>query len=75
MKERSARVNGVRTPLCKSGGVFRDLDADDLGAIVVRELLAKTDIPADKVDEVIFGNVAQPMHAATVARVSALKAG
>jgi acetyl-CoA acetyltransferase family protein len=70
-----AIVDGVRTPFCKAGGQFRDVAADDLGAAAVRELLARHDVDPAEVDEVVFGCVAQPAHAANVARVIALKAG
>lgn len=75
MTERIAIVDGLRTPFCKAGGVFNNWEADDLGAIVVRELLAKVHLPADEVDELIFGNVLQPPHASNVARVLAVKGG
>lgn len=73
MKERIAVVDGVRTPFCKAGGVFRDWEADDLGAFVVRELLARVALPLEEIDELIFGNVLQPPHASNVARVIAVK--
>lgn len=75
MKERVAIIDGIRTPFCKAGVVFKELDADDLGAIAARELLARTEFPVDRINEVIFGNVAQPVNAPNVARVIALKAG
>ncbi len=75
MKERVAIVGGVRTPLCKAGEALRELEADDLGAFAVKELLARTAFPAQRIDEVILGNVAQPVGSANIARVVALKAG
>jgi len=75
MKERIAIVDGIRTPFCKAGGVMREIEADDLGAFVVRELLARTPIAAEMVDELIFGNVLQPAHAANIARIIAVKGG
>jgi acetyl-CoA C-acetyltransferase/acetyl-CoA acyltransferase len=75
MKERLAIIDGVRTPFCKAGGAMAGLSADDLGAIAVRELMARTGFPAATLDELIAGNVAQPIEAANVARVIALKAG
>lgn len=75
MKERIAIIEGIRTPFCKSGGVFKELSADDLGAIAVKELLVRTEFPVNEIDELIFGNVAQPVNAANIARVIALKAG
>ncbi len=75
MKERIAIVEGIRTPFCKAGGLFKELEADDLGAFVVKELMARSDIPPEKIDEVIFGNVIQPIHAMNIARVVAVKGG
>jgi acetyl-CoA acetyltransferase family protein len=75
MTERIAIIDGVRTPMAKAGTVFKDTSADDLGAIVVRETLARSGVPPADVDEVIIGNVAQPPNAANIARVIALKSG
>jgi acetyl-CoA acetyltransferase family protein len=75
MKERLAIIDGVRTPFCKAGGPLQGMTADDLGAAVVKELLARTDFPAKDLDELIVGNVSQPIEAANVARIVGLKAG
>ncbi|MEE9369450.1 MAG: thiolase family protein [Pontiella sp.] len=75
MKSRLAIVDGIRTPFCKAGGKLKTVQADDLGAFAVKELLARTGFPAGEIDEVVFGNVAQPIHAANIARVIALKSG
>lgn len=75
MKERIAIVAGIRTPFCKAGGVLRDMEADDLGAFVVAELMARTGIPGNKIDELIFGNVLQPPQSYNIARIIAIKAG
>lgn len=75
MKERIAIVDGIRTPWCKAGGALREMSADDLGAVAVKELMARTGFAPEDLDELIFGNVAQPVEAANVARVLALKAG
>jgi acetyl-CoA acetyltransferase family protein len=75
MKERIAIIDGLRSPMGKMGGKLKSYKADDLGAYVVRELLARHGDLKDKIDEVIIGNVAQPAHAANIARVIALKAG
>ena len=75
MAQRIAIVDGVRTPFCRAGGALKGVGADDLGALVVRELLARTGVGPGQVDEVIFGAVAQPAEAMNPARVIALKAG
>lgn len=75
MIERIAIVDGVRTPFCRANGAFKDIEADDLGAFVVKELLARTGLDPNLIDELIFGNVIQPPHATNIARVLAVKGG
>jgi len=72
---RLAIVAGLRTPFCKAGGAMAGMGADDLAARVVRELLLRSGQDPRQVDELVMGNVAQPVDAANVARVVALKAG
>lgn len=75
MSDRIAIVSGVRTPFCKGGGVFKDIQADDLGAYALKELFARAPFDPNLIDEVILGNVLQPPHATNIARVIAVKAG
>ena len=73
--ERIAIISGLRTPMAKAGGKFKTLQADTLGSKIVREVMLRSPLGFDEVDEVIIGNVAQPIHAANIARVIALRAG
>ena len=73
-REKLAIVDGLRTPFCKMGGPLARLAADELARQAVVALLAKTGIPTEAVDEVIFGCVAQPFESANIARVIALRA-
>jgi len=75
MKERIAVVLGFRTPFCKAGGVMKDLEADDLGAFIVSELIARSGLSGKNVDELIFGNVLSPPQSANIARIIAVKGG
>jgi acetyl-CoA acyltransferase len=68
-------VDGLRTPYSKAGTELKDVDAADLGRIVVGELVARTGFDPAELDQVIVGNIAQPPDAVNVARVSALRAG
>ncbi len=68
-------VAGVRTPVGKHGGAFRDLPAQHLAAVVIEELLKRTQIDPNLIDEVIFGCIGQYSDAPNVARVAALMAG
>ncbi len=77
-RQESARevvvVAGIRTPLGKAGGAFDQLGAVELGAIAVREVLARSPLTRDDIDQLIIGNVIQPAEAANIARVIALTA-
>ncbi len=72
---RIAIVDGIRTPFIKAGTLFKDITAQELGRIVVRELLDRLEFDPNLIDEVIFGNVAQPPEAANIARVISLMSG
>jgi acetyl-CoA acyltransferase len=74
-KPRVAIVEGIRTPFCKAGGVFRDIEADDLGAFIVAELLARTGAHGALAEALVFGNVIQPPPLANIARIIAVKGG
>ncbi len=68
-------VEAVRTPVGNHGGVFRDVDAKELARTVIRGILDRTGVDPAKIDEVIFGCIAQPSDAPNITRVAALMAG
>jgi len=68
-------IDGFRTPYVKAGTVFKNVHPVDLGAAVVKEVVARTGINKDLIDEVIVGNTGMPAEAANIARVIALRAG
>jgi acetyl-CoA acetyltransferase family protein len=72
---RLAIIDGIRTPFSKAGTDLKSLPAQELGRIVVSELLERTGIDRRIISQIIFGNVAQPPEAANIARVIALNAG
>ncbi len=72
---RVAIVRGLRTPFAKAGTVYRNLDALDLGRIVVAELIQRSGIDAKTIDEVIYGTVIPSVKAANIAREIVLGTG
>jgi len=68
-------IAGLRSPFCRMGTDFAELDAADLGRHVCSALIARTGIDPGALSEVIFGCVAQPVDAANVTRVIALRSG
>lgn len=61
-----------RSAIGRSGGMFRDLDVQDLAAPVLRAALADTPFSSGQIDDVILGNAAGP--GGNIARLAALTA-
>lgn len=72
---RIAVIDGIRTPFVKYQTQFQDVSAQELGRIVMRELIERVEFDPGLCDEVIMGCVGQPADAANIARVIALLAG
>ena len=69
-------VDAVRTPVTRRGGGLAGVHPADLGAHVIRALLARTQADAGAVDDVIFGCVdAVGPQAGDIARTAWLAAG
>jgi acetyl-CoA C-acetyltransferase len=68
-------VAAARTPIGRYLGAFADVPAPELGAIALKEALRRANLPAERVDEVIVGNVVQAGLGQNPARQAALKSG
>jgi acetyl-CoA C-acetyltransferase len=68
-------LSACRTPIGSFGGAFKDLSAVDLGAIVIREAIARADVPPADIGDVVMGCVLQAGAGMNVARQAGLKAG
>src|ERR1700712_2511798 len=69
-------VGGVRTPHGRYGGQLAGVRPDDLAALVVAELVRRTGVPADVIDEVVLGAANQAGEDnRDVARMAVLLAG
>jgi len=64
-----------RTAIGRFGGTLAGIAAPDLGAHVIKSLLARHNIPADAVDEVILGQVLAAGSGQNPARQASIKAG
>ncbi|WP_349829175.1 acetyl-CoA C-acetyltransferase [Brevibacterium litoralis] len=65
----------LRTAVGGYGGQFKDIAPEVLGATVVKELVNRTGIDPEVVDDVIFGQCYPQMEAPAIGRVVALDAG
>jgi len=68
-------VSAVRTPTGKFLGVLKDFRAPDLGALAVREAVARAGVDPAMVDECLMGNVVSAGIGQAPARQAALRGG
>lgn len=65
----------LRTPVGGYGGALKDLPAAELAATVVRELVRRTGVRSEDIDDVIFGQVYPNGEAPGIGRIAALDSG
>ncbi|HET6700863.1 MAG TPA: acetyl-CoA C-acyltransferase FadI [Gemmatimonadaceae bacterium] len=65
---RVAIVAGLRTPFTKSGTTFRALTAQELGKLVVAELVQRSNLEPKDIDTLVFGTVVPSVLAPNIAR-------
>jgi acetyl-CoA C-acetyltransferase len=75
MTGRPLIVAGVRTPIGAMSGALASMPAPELGAACIRALLERTGVAADKIDDVIMGNVIGAGIGQNPARQAALFGG
>jgi len=72
-------ASAVRTPFGRYCGALREYDYYDLGALPMKEVLARVNVPGDQVDEVFWGvgdtSVCKDVYTPVAARQTLLKAG
>src|ERR1700761_9312774 len=68
-------ASAARTPVGSFNGGLSGLPAHELGAIAIRAALERSGVEADKVDEVILGQVLQAAAGQGPARQASIKAG
>jgi len=75
LKEPTVILSACRTAIGAFGGSLKDVSAPDLGAVVIREAIARAQVDAASIGDVIMGCVLQGGAGMNVARQAALKAG
>lgn len=75
MREEAIICEPIRTPVGRYGGVFKDLPAVELAEAVIRELINRTRIDPQSIDDVIFGQCYPNGEAPAIGRIAALNAG
>ncbi len=65
----------LRTPIGRFGGQFKDVPVEALANAVMRELMSRTGLAPEAVDDVLFANCYPTMETPALGRVVALNAG
>src|SRR3954452_13624253 len=68
-------LSACRTPIGAFGGAFKDVTAVDLGAIVIREAIARAGVAPADIGDAVMGCVLQAGNGLNAARQAGLKAG
>ncbi|MDF3080012.1 acetyl-CoA C-acyltransferase [Burkholderia sola] len=68
-------VGAARTPMGGFQGDLAAASASDLGAVAIRAALERANVPAERIDEIVFGCVLPAGQGQAPARQAALKAG
>jgi acetyl-CoA C-acetyltransferase len=72
---RAAIVSPLRTPVGKFLGAMKDIPAGELAATVIKALVARTNVDAARIDDVVFAQGYGNGEAPCIARWAALAAG
>ena len=75
MQRRSVIASAIRTPIGAFQGYLSSLSASDLASICIKDILDKTGIQTDRINEVILGNVLSAGQGQAPARQATLKSG
>ncbi len=68
-------VEGLRTPFAKADTKLKNVHPAELGRVALKQVLAKTNLNPELVEEVIVGNTGNPPDAVNISRVVALNSG
>ncbi len=68
-------VDAIRTPIGSYKGSLKDIKAHKLGAIVIKEIIKRSEINIDEIDEVILGQVLTAGCGQNPARQASINAG
>lgn len=74
-QDRIVIVDGARTPIGSFGGVLKDVPAHELGAVAVREALARSGVEATDIESIVMGCIGQVGPDAYNARRVGMAAG
>ncbi|MGB9098358.1 acetyl-CoA C-acyltransferase FadI [Erwinia sp.] len=73
--DRIAITHGLRTPFARQATALHGIPAIELGRMVVSEILARSELPPEVIEQLVFGQVVQMPEAPNIAREIVLSSG
>ncbi|MEZ4698899.1 MAG: acetyl-CoA C-acyltransferase [Rhodothermales bacterium] len=75
MPRKVVLVDGCRTPFLRAGTAYLDVMSYRLGQFAIKGLLDRTGLAAERIEQVVFGNVISNIQTPNVAREASIAAG
>lgn len=73
--QKAVIVGAVRTAVGRIGGALKDVPAESLASLVIKECIERAGLPGENISEIVMGQTKQSSDAPNLARVAALRAG
>lgn len=73
--ERIAITHGLRTPFARQSTALQELPAMELGRLLISELMARSELPPEIIEQLVFGQVVVTPEAPNIAREIVLSSG
>ncbi|UCB30373.1 acetyl-CoA C-acyltransferase FadI [Duffyella gerundensis] len=73
--ERIAITHGLRTPFARQSTALQALPAVELGRLLIAEMMARSELPPEIIEQLVFGQVVQMPEAPNIAREIVLSSG
>ena len=76
IKEKNIVItSALRTPIGTFNGALKDMEAHDLGSIVIKEIIKKSNLKPNDIHDLIMGQVLTAGTGQNPARQAGIKAG
>ena len=65
-------IDAIRTPIGKLNGAMKDIEPEDLAALLIQEIVQRTGINVDELNSIVFGHAKQSSDQPNIARIASL---
>ncbi|MGE4588476.1 MAG: acetyl-CoA C-acyltransferase [Acidaminococcaceae bacterium] len=65
-------IDAIRTPIGKLNGAMKDIEPEDMAALLIQEIVQRTGINVDELNSIVFGHAKQSSDQPNIARIASL---